>query len=191
MLYKWEISLPPFSFPCWQVEYLCLPGTSRQLYAHWPWCAEALCYDQSAKKSLFFLEKSILMAFLLQTVALISFFFPPRLWQWGFPSGVSGKEPACQCRKCKRHGFSPWVRKILWKRTWQPTPVFLPGEIPWIEEPGGLQSKGFQRVRHNWNGMAQHWLWQNKYHSLRTFYWFLVGDEKSFYFNGWVYFSSP
>ena len=25
-------------------------------------------------------------------------------------------------------GFSPWVRKILWRRKWQPTPVFLPGE---------------------------------------------------------------
>ena len=33
----------------------------------------------------------------------------------------------------------PWVRKISWRRVWQPTPVFLPGESPWIEEPGGLQ----------------------------------------------------
>ena len=37
-----------------------------------------------------------------------------------------------------------------WKRKWQPTPVFLLGEIPWTEEPGGLQSMGFQRVGHNW-----------------------------------------
>ena len=28
----------------------------------------------------------------------------------------------------KRHAFNPWVRKILWRRAWQPTPVFLPGE---------------------------------------------------------------
>ena len=27
-----------------------------------------------------------------------------------------------------RHGFNPWVRKIPWRRGWQPTPVFLPGE---------------------------------------------------------------
>ena len=46
----------------------------------------------------------------------------------GFPGGVSGKEPACQCRRYKRHGFNPWVRKIPWRRKWQPTPVFLPGE---------------------------------------------------------------
>ena len=30
----------------------------------------------------------------------------------GFPGGASGKEPACQCRRCKRHGFDPWVRRI-------------------------------------------------------------------------------
>ena len=43
----------------------------------------------------------------------------------GFPGGISGKEPACQCG---RHGFNPWIAKILWRRAWQPTPVFLPGE---------------------------------------------------------------
>ena len=27
-------------------------------------------------------------------------------------------------------------RKIPWRRTWQPTSVFLPRESPWTEEPG-------------------------------------------------------
>ena len=40
----------------------------------------------------------------------------------------SGKEPACQCRKHKRCRFSPWARKIPWRRAWQPTPAFLPGD---------------------------------------------------------------
>ena len=40
------------------------------------------------------------------------------------------------------------VQKDPWRRKWQPTPVFLPGEIPWTEEPGGLQSMGSQRVGH-------------------------------------------
>jgi len=31
-------------------------------------------------------------------------------------------------RRLKRHRFSPWVGMIPWRRTWQPTPVFLPGE---------------------------------------------------------------
>ena len=40
--------------------------------------------------------------------------------------------------------FSPWIGKILWRREWQPTPVFLPGEYPWTEEPGRLWSMGSQ-----------------------------------------------
>ena len=60
-----------------------------------------------------------------------------------------GKESACQYRTHKTHGMELWVGKIPWRRAWQPTPVFLPGESPWIEEPGGLQSIGPQRVRHD------------------------------------------
>ena len=47
---------------------------------------------------------------------------------YGFPSGASGKEPDWQFRRCKRCGFDPWVGKIPWRRAWEPTPVFLPGE---------------------------------------------------------------
>ena len=43
----------------------------------------------------------------------------------GFPGGASGKESAYQC---ERRGFHPWVGKIPWRRVWQLTPVFLPGE---------------------------------------------------------------
>ena len=32
------------------------------------------------------------------------------------------------CLQCRRPGFDPLVGKILWRRAWQPTPVFLPGE---------------------------------------------------------------
>ena len=46
----------------------------------------------------------------------------------GFPGGASGKESAYQCRRHRRCGFDPWVGKVPWKRKWQPTPVFLPGE---------------------------------------------------------------
>ena len=47
----------------------------------------------------------------------------------GFPGGTSGKEPTCQCGRCKRHEFGPIVGKIPWKRAWQPTPLFFPGEL--------------------------------------------------------------
>ena len=48
-----------------------------------------------------------------------------------------------------RYKFNPWVRKIPWCKKEQPTQVFLPGKIPWMEEPGGLQHMGLQRVGHN------------------------------------------
>ena len=43
----------------------------------------------------------------------------------GFPAVASGREPACQCR---RNRFDPWVGKIPWRRAWQSTAVFTPGE---------------------------------------------------------------
>ena len=46
-----------------------------------------------------------------------------------FPGGASGKEPSCQCKRNKRHGFDSWVRKIPCRRKWQPTPVLLPGKF--------------------------------------------------------------
>ena len=63
-----------------------------------------------------------------------------------YPDGPVGKESPCQCR---RHGFSPWVGKIPWRRKWQLTPAFLlekahgqrslVGYIPW----------GCKRVEHD------------------------------------------
>ena len=43
-----------------------------------------------------------------------------------------------------------WIRKIPWKREWLLTPVFLHGESSQREEPGGLQSMGSHRARHDW-----------------------------------------
>ena len=45
---------------------------------------------------------------------------PPKL---RLPRWSSGKESACQIRRCKRHSFYPWIGKIPWSRRWQPTPV--------------------------------------------------------------------
>ena len=45
---------------------------------------------------------------------------PKHLW------GASGKEPACQSRRC--WWFHPYDGKIPWRRKWQSTPVSLPGE---------------------------------------------------------------
>ena len=37
-------------------------------------------------------------------------------------------------------------REDPWRKKWQPIPVFLSGESPWTEEPGGLQSKGHKEL---------------------------------------------
>jgi len=50
----------------------------------------------------------------------------------GLPWWLSSKK-SCNtgdCLQCRRYRFDPWVRKILWKRRSQPTPVFLPEKNP-------------------------------------------------------------
>ena len=46
-------------------------------------------------------------------------------------------------------GLIPGSGRSLWRRARQPTTVFSPGKIPWVEEPGRLKSMGSQRVRHD------------------------------------------
>ena len=58
-----------------------------------------------------------------------------------------GKESTCQCR---RHRFNPWAGKIPLEEEMATHCSLLAWEIPWKEEPGGLQSTGSQRVRHDW-----------------------------------------
>ena len=60
----------------------------------------------------------------------------------GFPGGARGKEPNCQCRRYKRCGFNPWVRKIPWRRARQPTSEFLPGEYQGQRRLAGHSPQG-------------------------------------------------
>ena len=53
------------------------------------------------------------------------------------PWWLSGKESACNAGD---PGLVLGRRRSPWRRAWQPSPVFLPGKIPWTEEAGGLQS---------------------------------------------------
>ena len=70
---------------------------------------------------------------------------------YGIPAMASGKESTYQCRGCKRSEFDPWVWKISWREKWQPAPVFLPGKLPWAEEPGRLQFRVAKELE-----MAEH-----------------------------------
>ena len=46
------------------------------------------------------------------------------------------------CLQCGRPGFSPWVRKISWRKKWQPTPVFLLGKSHGPRNLGGYSPWG-------------------------------------------------
>ena len=68
---------------------------------------------------------------------------------FGFPDCSDGKESACNEGDLGSiPGFDPWVGKIPWRRAWQPTPVFLPGESHGQRRLAGYCPGGC-RVRHN------------------------------------------
>ena len=60
----------------------------------------------------------------------------------GFPGDTSGEEPACQSGKRKKHGLDPSIGKIPWRRAWQPTHVFLPGESHGQRSLAGYNPRG-------------------------------------------------
>ena len=64
--------------------------------------------------------------------------FIPHLSTSYFPGGSDGRI----CLQCKRPGFNPWVRKLLWRREWKPTPVLLPGEYHGQRSLEGYNARG-------------------------------------------------
>ena len=71
----------------------------------------------------------------------------PHLASQGFPRWLSAKASACRCR---RPGFDPWIGKIPWRRTWQPTPVFLPGESHGQRGAWWATVHGVAKSRQDW-----------------------------------------
>ena len=115
------------------------------LYFLSPW----LCYE---------LKKGELKSFMTTVfvfLLIISLTFP--LWMLSLyylvsiihnwlPMSLSGKEFTCQCKRCK---FNSWVGKIPRGRKWQPTPVFLPGELHGQRRLVGYSPWGHKRVGHD------------------------------------------
>ena len=64
----------------------------------------------------------------------------------GFPGGPDGKESTCNAGDL---GLIPELGRSPGGGHDNFTIVFLSGEFPWTEEPGGLQSTGSQRVAHD------------------------------------------
>ena len=77
-------------------------------------------------------------------------------WTWlkrlilSLPGGSVGKEFICSAGDAGDMGMI-LGRDDPWKKAWQPTPVFLPGESHGQKDPGRLQSTRLQRVGHDWN----------------------------------------
>ena len=67
----------------------------------------------------------------------------------GFPGGTSSKESTCQSKRLRRLRFIPWVGKTPWRKKWQLTPLFLPGETHGQRSLVGC-SPVSQRVKHDW-----------------------------------------
>ena len=65
----------------------------------------------------------------------------------GFPGGANGsKEPVCKCRRHRRLRFDPWVGKIPWRKAWQPSPIFLPGETHGQLSVAGYGAQGHKEL---------------------------------------------
>ena len=67
----------------------------------------------------------------------------------GLPKWLQWERIHLPKQETQRYGFDPWVRKIPWKKKWQPIPVFLPGESHGQRSLIGPLSTGSQRVGPN------------------------------------------
>ena len=87
---------------------------------------------------------SALHSFLLQNTVLL----------WGFLRGSGVEYPSANARDTGVRGFDPWIRKIPWRKAWQLTSVFLPGESRRQRSLAGYNPDS-RRVRHAWRGWAR------------------------------------
>ena len=74
--------------------------------------------------------------FILKRIELISQFsvssqhlLPFFTYSKGFPGGTVVKSPPANAGDTADARFDPWAGKILWRRKWQPAPLFLPGKF--------------------------------------------------------------
>ena len=97
---------------------------------------------------------------------------------FGLPWRLSGKTPACQC---SRLSFNPWVRKVSWRRKWQPAPVFLPGRCHGQRSLGAYSPWGYET---GWHALATKWQHKN---TRTTLFWLLYLCNKFWNQKVWVF----
>ena len=105
------------------------PGKSTGVGCHCLLCEDLYCTENDKNtiagtfRLLFtcFMAELLSLNFLYTLHPSYNFSFPTLF----FPSSSDGKASAYNAGDL---GFDPWVWKIPWRRTWQPTPVFMPGK---------------------------------------------------------------
>ena len=90
----------------------------------------------------------------VQWMLLLGMLLPSRpLCSALLPEILSGSSQVAQWQRIHlqqgRCEFDPWIRKIPWRRKWQPTPVFLPGEFHGQRNLVGCSQWGHNRVKQN------------------------------------------
>ena len=74
-----------------------------------------------------------------------------------FPNGACDKESTCQCWRCKRCRFYPWVGRIPWRRKWHPTPAVLNGKFHGQRSLVGYSPWGHRELDTTERLSTSHW----------------------------------
>ena len=122
---------------CWQIQWICMLSHQKCITEH-------LLNTRHSGSGLSSILALILMKHLLVTshLCLQHEMKVDVKYVWLQASLVSQQQRLCLWHRNRRCGFNPWVRKIPWRRTWQPTPVFLPGESHRQRSLASLLSSG-------------------------------------------------
>ena len=103
------------------------------------------------------------------------------------PRWLSDKESTCQYRKHRRPGFDPWVGRNPWRRKWQPTSVFLPGQSHGqrnlaVYSPWGCKESNMTEHACTFCNAGNYARWVNKMEIYVNFEWTVCVPTN---FRGW------
>ena len=117
----------------------------------------------------YFFRRKLFTQHCVQTLLRLVHHWENKQTHWGGWESSSVREGSDKHEQCEGQKMHLFLVKIgnyatdnsfnrscnsSWRKTRQPTPVFLPGESPWREEPGCLQSLRLPRVRNDWSDLA-------------------------------------
>ena len=133
VIVKWKKTHYVFEEKWWHMSFL---------FFDWPWEKKSSNSISPKKESLKFAlhPREQYWGILLQLSGIympaVKPDYSPQV-DTGLPGGASGKEAAAKAGDTRDAGSYPWVGKVSWRRSWQPTPVFLPGEAHGQRSPMG------------------------------------------------------